>query len=58
MIFFKDWVFSPKYPLLILGWLIVLCVATSYIINFIYKGVLKIIISFIVSVNKSIVKEF
>lgn len=58
MIFFKDWVFSPKYPLLILGWLIVLCVGTSYIINFIYNCVFKIISSFTCSVNKVIAKEY
>lgn len=58
MIFFKDWVFSPKYPLLILGWLIVLCVGTSYIINFIYNCVLKIISSFTCSVNKVIANEY
>lgn len=44
MIFFKELVYLPKYPLLIFTWLIILCLAASYIIKFIYKNVLNLVI--------------
>ena len=43
MIFFSDLVYAPKYSILIFIWLMVLCIATSYIINTIYKPIIKII---------------
>lgn len=43
MIYFKELVFAPKYPLLIFIWLVVLCIATSNIINMIYNPIIKFI---------------
>jgi hypothetical protein len=40
MIFFKKLVFYPRYPILIFPWLIILCLITSYVINFIYGNVI------------------
>ena len=42
MVFFKKLVYAPKISVLIFIWLILLCLATSYLINFIYKPILKI----------------
>lgn len=42
MIFFKKLVYAPKISVLIFIWLILLCLATSYLINFRYKPILKI----------------
>lgn len=42
IIFFKKLVYAPKISVLIFIWLILLCLATSYLINFIYKPILKI----------------
>lgn len=43
MIIFPKLTFAPKYPLLIFIWLIMLCLASSYIINFLYKPMIKMI---------------
>lgn len=43
MIYFKELVFAPKYPVLIFIWLILLCVGASHIINIIYKLTLNLI---------------
>lgn len=43
MIFFKDLVFAPKYPILIFVWLVILCLISSYIINIIYKPLVKLV---------------
>ena len=43
MIFFKDLVYAPKYPILIFVWLIILCIGTSYLINLIYKPIINFI---------------
>ena len=40
MIFFKTLVYYPKYPLLIFIWLFILCIASSYVIDLVYKFVL------------------
>lgn len=42
MIFFKKIVYYPKYPLLIFIWLITLCLVASYVINLIYKFIIRI----------------
>lgn len=39
MIFFKELVFVPKYPILIYMWLVLLCVLSSNVINMIYKTI-------------------
>lgn len=41
MIYFKELVFKPKYSLLIFLWLVILCLISSYIINFIYNPIIK-----------------
>ena len=43
MIYFKELVFAPKYPLLIFMWLVILCIASSNIINMIYNPIIKFI---------------
>ncbi len=40
MIYFKELVFAPKYPILIFVWLVVLCIITSNIINLIYRPII------------------
>jgi len=39
--FFKELVFYPRYPVLIFPWLVMLCVAASYVIQFIYRPIAK-----------------
>ena len=34
-------VFAPKYPILIFTWLIILCLISSYVINFFYHPLLR-----------------
>ena len=41
MIFFKKLVYAPKISILIFSWLILLCIGTSYLINYIYKFALN-----------------
>ena len=41
MIYFKELVFKPKYSFLIFLWLVILCLISSYIINFIYNPIIK-----------------
>ena len=41
MIYFKKLVFAPKYSFLIFPWLVILCIASSYGVNFIYKPIIK-----------------
>lgn len=43
MIYFKKLVFAPKYPTLIFIWLVTLCIATSHIINIMYKPIINFI---------------
>ncbi|MDR7000619.1 acyltransferase [Neobacillus niacini] len=43
MTIFPSIVFALKYPILIFGWLIILCLISSYLIYFIYKPLLRII---------------
>lgn len=43
MIFFKDLVYAPKYPILIFVWLVVLCLGASYLINLIYKLIISLL---------------
>lgn len=40
---FPELTFAPRYPVLIFGWLIVMCLVSSYMINFIYKPLMRII---------------
>jgi hypothetical protein len=42
MTIFPGLTFAPKYPTLIFIWLLILCIASSYIINAIYKPILRI----------------
>lgn len=35
LIFFREIVFAPKYPVLIFLWLLILCILVSYVINYI-----------------------
>lgn len=43
MIFFPDFVYSFRYPIIIFSFLVLICVACSYIINFINFNIQKII---------------
>lgn len=43
MIYFKELVFAPKYPLFIFIWLVTLCIATSIVINIMYKPIINFI---------------
>lgn len=43
MIYFKELVYAPKYPILIFIWLVILCIITSYLINCIYKSIIKLL---------------
>ena len=54
MIFFEDLIYMPKYSIFIFIWLIAICIATSYIINTIYKPIVKIINNRIESNSKTI----
>ncbi|PFP29506.1 acyltransferase [Bacillus sp. AFS073361] len=42
MTIFPKLTFGPKYPILILAWLIILCLFSSYIINFINKPIIRL----------------
>ena len=42
-IYFKKIVFTPKYPVLIFVWLVVICICASNIINIIYKPIINFI---------------
>lgn len=42
-IYFKELVYAPKYPIFIFIWLVILCIITSYLINFIYKPIIKLL---------------
>ena len=41
MIYFKELVYGAKYSFLIFPWLIVLCLASSYIVNLIYNPIIR-----------------
>ena len=41
MIYFKDLVYGAKYSFLIFVWLVILCLASSYIVNLIYKLIIR-----------------
>lgn len=43
MIFFKDLVYAPKYPILIFVWLVVLCLGASYLVHLIYKPIISLL---------------
>ena len=43
MIYFKELVFAPRYPILIFIWLVILCIGSSYLINIFYDSILKVI---------------
>ena len=38
-----DLIFAPKYPILIYIWLIAICIAASYVINWMYKPIVNFI---------------
>lgn len=42
MTIFPELTFAPRYPVLIFIWLLILCLVSSYLINSIYKPILKI----------------
>lgn len=42
-VLFKDFVFVAKYPILIFTFIMVLCIASSYVIQFVNKQVLKVV---------------
>ncbi|MBO0962176.1 acyltransferase, partial [Neobacillus sp. MM2021_6] len=42
MTIFPNLTFAPKYPILIFLWLIILCLISSFIINFIYKPIIQL----------------
>lgn len=41
MIYFKELVYGAKYSFLIFPWLVVLCLASSYIVNLIYNTIIR-----------------
>ena len=41
MIYFKDLVYGVKYSFLIFPWLVILCLASSYIVNLIYRPIIN-----------------
>lgn len=41
MIYFKNLVYGAKYSFLIFVWLVILCLASSYIVNLIYKLIIR-----------------
>ena len=41
MIYFRKLVYGVKYSFLIFPWLVILCIASSYGVNFIYKPIIK-----------------
>ncbi len=43
IIYFKNLVFTPKYPVLIFIWLVSLCIMSSIVINIIYKPIVSFI---------------
>lgn len=43
MIYFKELVFKPEYSFLIFPWLVILSLMSSYVINFIYNPIIKIL---------------
>ncbi|MBC5624036.1 acyltransferase family protein [Clostridium sp. NSJ-49] len=43
MIYFKELVFAPKYSFLIFPWLLIMCLASSYLINSIYKPIIVLL---------------
>lgn len=43
MIYFKNLVYGAKYSFLIFPWLIILCLISSYIVNFMYKHIMRLI---------------
>ncbi|MGF9965394.1 acyltransferase family protein [Bacillus rhizoplanae] len=43
MSIFPELTFAPRYPILIFGWLIVMCLVSSYVINSMYKPIIQII---------------
>lgn len=40
---FPELIFGPRYPILIFIWLLILCLISSYCINFMYSGLIRII---------------
>lgn len=42
MIYFENIVYAPRYPLLIFIWLVILCIVSSYLINYCIQVVNKI----------------
>lgn len=51
MIYFKELVFAPTYSFLIFPWLVILCLGSSYLINLIYKPIIKFLDKKIFNVN-------
>lgn len=43
MTYFKELIYGAKYSLLIFLWLVILCIASSYVINFIYKRIIIVL---------------
>lgn len=43
MIYFKDLVYGLKYSFLIFPWLVTLCLLCSYLVNFIYRYIIKLL---------------
>lgn len=41
MIYFKDFIYGAKYSFLIFLWLVILCLASSYIVNLIYNLIIR-----------------
>lgn len=44
LIYFKKNIYAPQYPIIVFGWLVFLCLISSYLINFIYNKLEKTIL--------------
>ena len=44
IIYFKELIYAPQYPLLIFIWLIIWCILASYLINFLYAKLERLIL--------------
>ena len=43
MIYFKKLVYGAKYSFVIFPWLVILCIVSSYVVNFIYEPIIKLL---------------
>lgn len=44
LIYFEEIIYAPQYPILIFGWLVLWCIIASYLVNWIYAKLEKVIL--------------